>query len=34
MCVDLPVLPRSYLDLSYNEITSLAGVTFNFKDCE
>jgi hypothetical protein len=28
------VLPRSYLDLSDNEITSLAGVTFNFTQCE
>jgi len=28
------MLRRSELYLSYNEITSLAGVTFNFKDCE
>ena len=34
MCVDLPVLPRSYLYLNNNAITSLAGVTFTFTDCE
>jgi len=28
------MLPRSELDLNNNAITSLAGVTFNFTDCE